>query len=83
MIFIRSFHCKKWRFKYLTGISQGYLAAEESVSDPHSGHCESFPERDAGSGATRVSEGKTFTPRDFFWPFAIYSFTMNRLLIKQ
>ena len=45
----------------MTGVSQGYLAAEESVSDPHSGHCESFPERDTGSGATRVSEGKTFT----------------------
>ena len=50
----------------MTGVSQGYLAAEESVSDPHSGHCESFPERNAGPGATRVSEGKTFTPRDFF-----------------
>ena len=41
-------------------LTQGYLAAEESVSDPHSGYCESFPERDAGPGATRVSEGKTF-----------------------
>ena len=53
------------RIKYLTGWSQGYLAAEESVSDPHSGYCESFPKRDAGPGAARVSEGKTFTLKNF------------------
>ena len=56
----QNFENFKWqrpKIKYLTDVSQGYFATEESFPVPHSRHSESLPKRDSGSRATRVSEG--------------------------